>query len=121
MKNTIISIKEGMQKCTILAQAAFRINAKKAGFAAVGSLLSVGAIAAPDASTVNTQASGINKFIEDLLNGDIGYMLTLVAFFAGLAVAIFKKEWMPVFYGFFIAVAILIVPGAMRGLFTALS
>lgn len=121
MKNTLISIKEGIQKCAISAQVAVTINAKKAGFAAAGSLLSAGAVSAPDATTVNTQASGINQFIEDLLNGDIGYMLTLVAFFAGLAVAIFKKDWMPVFYGFFIAVAILIVPGAMRGLFTALS
>jgi hypothetical protein len=73
------------------------------------------AMSAPEASTVNAQAVGINAFIEGVLNGDIGYLLTLISFFIGIIIAIFKKDWMPVFYGFFVAVAILVIPDTIKG------
>jgi hypothetical protein len=86
---------------------------KKIMFIIIGAI-PPSAMAAPEAATVNNQVLGVNTFLEGLLDGDIGYLLTLIAFFGGIIVAIFKKEWMPIFHGFFVAVAILVVPGSIR-------
>ena len=121
MKKAISRIKGSAEKLAFTTLGTIVTKTKEFGFVAAGSVLAFSASAAPDATAVNTQASGINVFIEGLLNGDIGYLLTLIAFFGGLGYAITKREWMPAFYGFGIAVLILIVPGAMKGLFTGLS
>jgi hypothetical protein len=118
MKNALSCTKSSAEKLASNTLGTVVTKAKEIGFVVTGTVLAFGASATPDSAAVNTQASGINAFIEGLLNGDIGYLLTLVAFFSGLGVAIFKREWMPAFYGFGIAVLILLVPDAMKGLFT---
>lgn len=121
MKITSMNIQETLKKAAFKALGTAATQTKKTAFFAAGSVISIGAFAAPDSDKVNAQAGIINTFIEGVLNGEVGYLFTLISFFVGIGFAISKREWMPAFYGFGIAIMILIVPDAMKNLFSGIS
>lgn len=84
----------------------------------VGMLLSSPMVlAAPNATSVNTEAGKVSQFIIEILGGPTGYMLTLVAFLGGIFLFIQKRDFWAALGCFAIALAILIVPAALQGFF----
>ncbi len=86
------------------------------GVTAVGS--SVSMAAAPSASDTNTSAAGATAYIIGILQGEIGYLLALAAFVAGIFSWFKTKDLMQTLSCFGLAVAIIIVPGALNGFFS---
>lgn len=86
-------------------------------FAAVGSAVAMSATAAPDAANVNNSSSDVITFILAILNGQTGYLLTLIAFVGGLFMYIQRQNFWAAMGCFALAIAIIVVPTALGGFF----
>ncbi len=93
------------------------LSAKAFVFGATAVASSVSMAAAPSASDTNTSAAGATLYIIGILQGEIGYLFALAAFVAGLFAYFKTKDLVQTFSCFGVAVAIIIVPGALKGFF----
>ncbi len=73
--------------------------------------------AAPSATDTNAAADGATAYIIGILQGEIGYLLALAAFVTGIFAWFKTKDLMATLSCFGLAVAIIIVPGALAGFF----
>lgn len=106
MKSLLASIKQAVANKALKATVALGAYA----YTAVSN-------AAPDASAVNTEAGVISTFIHGILEGDVGYLFTLLMFVLGIVAFIQTKKWEAMLGCFAIGLAVIIVPGALQGFF----
>ena len=70
-----------------------------------------------DSDQVNSQAKGVAEFLIDLLQGWVGYTLSLAIFFVGIFTYFKDKNLWGTLACFGIAVLIVFVPGMLEGFF----
>ena len=70
-----------------------------------------------DTAGIESEAEGIANFIVALLGGWVGYVLTLVAFFAGIFYYFKSRDLWGTMAAFGLAVLIMVVPGVLEGFF----
>lgn len=85
-------------------------------------LVLVAAIGTANAATLNAtavdnEAKSITEFIIALLNGWVGYLLALVAFFAGIFNYFKNRDLWGTMGAFGLAVMIMVVPPVLKGFF----
>lgn len=71
-----------------------------------------------DAAKIGTEAEGIVNFIIALLNGWVGYLLALVAFFAGIFNYFKQRDLWGTLGAFGLAIMIMVVPPVLQGFFS---
>jgi hypothetical protein len=107
MKNWSTTISKAVSKKLLLAQ----VTVVSVAFSTVS-------YAAPDSDAVNTEAGLISDFITKILEGDVGYMISLLMFTLGVIGFLQTKKWEVMLGCFGIGLAIIIVPDALKGFFT---
>lgn len=70
------------------------------------------------ATAVQGEAKNIAEFIVGLLNGWVGYVLALIAFFAGIFFYFKNRDLWGTMGAFGLAIMIMIVPPVLKGFFS---